>query len=766
MEQLFKDLLFSENENEVIKVLKKYNLWDLKSNIDDWKYFGNDGSNYSTVSNQTTSPYGALVEKLVNGIDANLILESKKMGINPESKNAPQTIPEATEKFFGIKEGRLRSLSNKELEEISQRNMLVATGARDNPAFMIIDRGEGQAPNNLEDTLLSLNKGNKQKIKFVQGLHNQGGTAVVRHLGKYGFQLIASKRHPYLLEKNDNEQWGFTLTRRAYPEERGGEYRSSVLLYLAPEGKIPILKSKTIPVLPNKEFKAYKQKLEQGTMIKLFDYKIKQKSKITLHLRRQLNFILLASPLPIKIIDTRDYGGGSPSDRILGLWNVKEDQFIDGIQYGKLDVPGIGLLNYKYGVFESRKTTKKESGQENTVQAKAEFNSGAYFTLNGQTHGDIPNAFIRRKCKLDELEDNLLIDIDISTVPTQVRENLTKADRQNSSEGEERDAIDKFLIPQIRDNPFLKRLNAEIKKEKLKKAVESNETFEKLFQDLLKNSIDFENILRNLQGQKFLFKKTMPEKIGEEEQPVLEYFPTFFEFDNNKNTFSKNVPINNNPEVQLITNARNDYFERISDESPGKIEYINNNSITIVSSYLSNGRFYIKLKLPENAKVGEELELGINITDDNQGSLGKEGFKNTLKIIVGKETKKSGGKRSTQKNRKSGNGKKSTPTADLPKVIPFHLKDREDWTPLTSVEYNEVEKSWHGNKDNKFLKHFISLDPENALLIEHWFFYGLLLTGLGLIQDGQKQEDINKALRGNAAHIITVIELYKMKNLL
>ena len=97
MEQLFKDLLFSENEDEVIKVLKKYNLWDLKSNSDDWKYFGNDGSNYSTVSNQTTSPYGALVEKLVNGIDANLILESKKMGINPESKNAPMLAAKPTQ---------------------------------------------------------------------------------------------------------------------------------------------------------------------------------------------------------------------------------------------------------------------------------------------------------------------------------------------------------------------------------------------------------------------------------------------------------------------------------------------------------------------------------------------------------------------------------------------------------------------------------------------------------------------------------------------
>ena len=63
---LFDELLMSESESEVIKVLKKYKYWDISKGLTDWKYFGDNESNYSTVTGQTTDIYGALVEKLMN----------------------------------------------------------------------------------------------------------------------------------------------------------------------------------------------------------------------------------------------------------------------------------------------------------------------------------------------------------------------------------------------------------------------------------------------------------------------------------------------------------------------------------------------------------------------------------------------------------------------------------------------------------------------------------------------------------------------------
>ena len=52
------------------------------------------------------------------------------------------------------------------------------------------------------------------------------------------------------IEKGDSNEWGFTLTRRVSDDEREGQYRSSVVMYLAPGGEIPRLKSKKIRVLP------------------------------------------------------------------------------------------------------------------------------------------------------------------------------------------------------------------------------------------------------------------------------------------------------------------------------------------------------------------------------------------------------------------------------------------------------------------------------------------------------------------------------------
>ena len=107
-----------------------------------------------------------------------------------------------------------------------------------------------------------------------------------------------------------------------------------------------------------------------------------------------------------------------------------------------------------------------------------------------------------------------------------------------------------------------------------------------------------------------------------------------------KNLYEKTVPLNVEPEIQLITDAQDDYFDRPENESPGIITYSDNSLIDITHSYLVNGRFYLKLKLPKTVKEGDKFELDINITDDNQGSLGKNGFENKLLINITKEKPK------------------------------------------------------------------------------------------------------------------------------
>ena len=66
------DLLRSETEDEVIAVLKREKLWDNRSV---WRPYGDIPNNRGVVGNQQSSPVAAIVEKLVNSIDAVLIGE-------------------------------------------------------------------------------------------------------------------------------------------------------------------------------------------------------------------------------------------------------------------------------------------------------------------------------------------------------------------------------------------------------------------------------------------------------------------------------------------------------------------------------------------------------------------------------------------------------------------------------------------------------------------------------------------------------------------
>lgn len=148
---LFNNILHCEDELEVVKLLIKAGIWD---DANCWKYYGNNENNLSIISNQQSEAEIALNEKIVNSIDAVLLRECKREGIDPESSSAPSSLNQAISLYK---------------ENISKEDIQIyATGYKDQyPNIIIADYGEGQSPKYFEDTLLSLNKSNKLKIPFV-----------------------------------------------------------------------------------------------------------------------------------------------------------------------------------------------------------------------------------------------------------------------------------------------------------------------------------------------------------------------------------------------------------------------------------------------------------------------------------------------------------------------------------------------------------------------------------------------------------------------
>jgi uncharacterized protein YpmB len=123
-------LVHCESEDEVIDILKKEGYWD---SLDNWQLFGGDENNYSIIGNQQNKPESAIVEKIINFVDAMLMAECLHQGINPESAEAPQSIKDALVKYFQVFDGKLTNISAKERSKLAENIGLVATGKKNKP---------------------------------------------------------------------------------------------------------------------------------------------------------------------------------------------------------------------------------------------------------------------------------------------------------------------------------------------------------------------------------------------------------------------------------------------------------------------------------------------------------------------------------------------------------------------------------------------------------------------------------------------------------
>ena len=187
-------LLKSESEDAVVGLLKHYGYW---SNGSLWRAYGDKENNFGQIGSQQGQPAGAMVEKLVNSIDAVLMRECLARGIPVEGSDAPQSIDEALERFFNIRNGNLANIGATNRTKLARNIGLVATGSKSKPNYTVFDHGEGQTPRSMPDTILSLSESNKLRIPFVQGEFNMGGSGALPFCGgEHNLQLVISRRYP------------------------------------------------------------------------------------------------------------------------------------------------------------------------------------------------------------------------------------------------------------------------------------------------------------------------------------------------------------------------------------------------------------------------------------------------------------------------------------------------------------------------------------------------------------------------------------------
>ncbi len=256
-------------------------------------------------------------------------------------------------------------------------------------SVVIYDNGEGQHPKDFERTFLSLIRGNKNSIRFVQGKYNMGGSGAIVFCGKKRYQLIASKRF------DGTSDFGFTLVRE-HPKTVADNTKETWFEYLIPNNTIL-----SFPIA-ELDLKLEGRKFKTGTVIKLYSYQIPSGiSGFAQDLNQSLNEFLFSPVLPILTKDTQER---YPNNNVLvtdlmGLHRRLQDpdeKYVDrDISFSENYKDDLfGKMKVHCYIFKTKANNYDFKKTKDTIQDRYFKNRmSVLFSMNGQVHGHFSSAW-------------------------------------------------------------------------------------------------------------------------------------------------------------------------------------------------------------------------------------------------------------------------------------------------------------------------------------------------------------------------------------
>ena len=734
-ESLFWELFRADTEGAVSGVVERHPAFDDPEN---WRPYGQNESNFGVVENQQASPIPALVEKIINSIDAILTRRCHEEDLDPRSSVAPRSVDDAVAQFFPDSGSwDLGEFRRRQAESIQ----IIADGPKFETSLLIYDDGEGQHPHDFENTFLSLLKGNKNEIHFVQGKYNMGGAGAIAFCGQQRYQLIGSRRW------DGSGDFGFTLLRRhPLTEHEKATKRNTWYEYFAPAGSIPSFSSQGLDLgLRNRRFTT-------GTIIKLYSYDLPRGSRsvISRDLNQSLNEYLFNPALPFFTIDQPSR---YPDDKnlqrdIYGLKRrLEEDSssYVEDSFSESLSDSEIGSAKVTTYVFRPRVGGRNVRETKQTI--RREFfknNMTVIFSVNGQVHGHYTSEFVSRTLKFQLLKDYVLIHVDCTDLDIDFRQELFMASRDRLKDGKESRNLRRRLGKLLRDG----RLKEIYKARKAQISVDDSDA-----DDLLRNltsNLPFRNELMQLFDHTLKLKgsgrgdrkKKRPKKpTSERRQPPPfqpQRFPSFFRAelsDRANGTPMVQIPLGGQRSIKFSTDVENQYFDRISDPGelsigllkfdasgpggprpplPNRVDELFN----VVKSSPNRGTIRLGLNPTKDVRVGDAITISAKLT-------GPEGAfqENILVKITAREKPK----KPADQGRKE-----SEPQLGLPKLVRTYKNEEKGeltWEALGSqgvdmdhdiVVHPEIDDDvlttiYINMESGVFLKHRSSLKSQEAI---------------------------------------------------
>jgi hypothetical protein len=743
-----------------------------------WRHYGDLENNWGQGGNQQSLAEAALVEKIVNSVDARLINECLERGIDPKGKDAPQTIREAVSRFFEGGTGKklatgglIEDWSDERLREVAQGITLCGTGTRPIMNLTISDCGEGQTPWKIPLTIMSLSKSNKMYIPFVQGQFNQGGTGALRFCGKHNLQLVVSRRNPKLLGPDPDEgdsKWGFTIVRRERPE---GGRKNSILSYLAPvgvgdehperKGEILSFFAPSMKIFPDKD-SPYGREATYGDLGERSNI-IRGRSILS-----RLDLLLPEIALPVRMYEFRKNQQGKylePGSRETTLSGLRRrlnntQNVEDGFPIRLPFCPAGEQLYATVYAFKPAGTARDDEDENDPKKKKLGGSTryrkreGVLFVRNGQTQGTLPKDFFRRdEMKLKTIADDLLVFVECDEMSNEVREDLFMPSRDRLAENDFKVEMIDCLEQTLKGDETLRLLRNQRQKELMNDKMKDDKPLADVLQQIIKSSPNLTVLLQL--GQRITAPFNTNPTGSQEDKPFKgEIYPSFFKLKGVAygETHKRDCPINYRMRLHFETDARDDYFTRRIESGKFALTWTDKagkeQKVSIVGPNLKSGAASVMVTLPDGVEVGNVL-LMTAVTQDPRGI-----FKNKLEVTVKPwaEHHKGGSQKKKDKKPDQQQGKDRERPRQLanPRIEPVY---RDRWEKFKFDEYTAMKIEYeYDTADNEIPVFLVNMDNTPLLneikqrrlddrAARNQFMYGNVLIGLSLmLQDKERPE--------------------------
>ena len=611
-------LLRCESEQEVQSVVEAT---PEMSDTTNWQPIDERDSNFNVVTNQASTGSKALAEMCTNMVDAVLMKHAFEQNVPLTGPDAPQSVLEGVRQLVALEgtlTGRLADAdSDRPLREFATENLVVGVtgGTRrdESLCFTFVDNGEGQHSGDFQDTFLSLSRGNKTEIPFVQGRYSMGSSGVLSYCGDHWYKLIISKR----FTRDGN--WGWTLVRR---RPTSG---TPIAEYFHLQNEIQEFDAHQIwPLMLGSGQLDEAVAPRSGSIIKLYDYQMETRNISFRDIRESMNLNLVSTVLPIRLMDYRYRADPSRGGRrAQGV----DERSLFGIEYlllkshahevdlrdddeetvqgdrnhvGRINDPYLGRIDISVIVLP-----RELPGwlKPNRTRARV------FHSVNGQVQFTDGRNYVSAQCRLPGLKDRVVLIVDASDLTEAAYNDVWKGDRESIRQTRRGAQYVDAVTQVIRNSQYLKDLQHQLREEELDNVVSRGST--ELFQSLVNED---PNVAQLLPYGELVTTPRGP-RPGPQEY-VGQFSPSFLRLVGRRlRDDGIDIAVGGTRRVTFETDVVNDYFYR--PDNRGDVLTSRGLSTLGYDCSLSNGRLVVNFSCANDHNlIGNTLTGRVGLTDD------------------------------------------------------------------------------------------------------------------------------------------------------